>query len=682
MKEFDTVSQTIESLAGCTRTTTKEHRAIAKKLEQAKDVPWLLDFVDAAISKDEMNSLKVACWILPACADSDIEGVWGRFLSIAESDMWEVKEEASHCFRLLAYGNPSYISSAEKDIDKLTVNQLRAIAVGYVRFISERYTLERKILRRIIEQCLATSNRRLHQLVARFVIGDYLFYCLPQEALRFSELWAKDGDGQEKMRLSAESLDASSASPFVGHFIHILSDMMRSTDRSTRQAATKSAKRHLIGPYAFDTSKSERRAKIGFSATDDPVQSFRDPIWLRQTYGRMVTDKLTEIAAKVPTPFTVICEGMMTHQIRTLQRKLSKNISLRFGGKAWFHPWIVSEVKECGLPICASSRYEAQIAHILGFKPQSICFMQPGCCENDLLEAQRNGFHITIDSESQADAICRSADLSKNRQIAIRLSLSYVPTPEEAIVRPTSPLRFGLPIDSIPPIVDKLRRHGYRITEVMGHAGSLIWRSTAYLSIVRELANVLPYLDEPVVLNIGGGLPFCYVDECDQININMFSEMLLEERQVIMSRLRKDVTIALEPARMLSAPCALQVTRITDIKQSHNSSRYLFCDAVLNSLGLSLPVTILGSSGGKESWTNDVVVSNLCAPDDSISEHVSGEAQIGDLAVVGGVGSYVLPLSHSLQARMKPTEVLLESNGNWSELRKPMPSLASFLYAQ
>lgn len=681
MKEFDTVTGALDSLA-CTKTTTKEHRAFAKGLVQKKDVAWLLNFVDAAISRDDMNSLKVACWILPECVNSDSDGVWKRFLSIADSDMWEVKEEASHCFRLLAKGNLSYISTAEKNIDNLTVNQLRAIAVGYVRFISERYTLERKILRRIIEKCLATNDRRLHQLVARFVIGDYLFYCLPQEALRFSESWAKNGEVPEKMRLSAESLDASSASPFVVHFIHILSDMIRSTDRSTRQAATKSAKRHLIGAYAVNTSKVGRGVKIDFSATDGPVQSFRDPIWLRRTYGRMVPDKLMEIATQVPTPFTVICEGMMTHQITTLQKMLSKQISFRFGGKAWFHPWIVSEVKECGLPVCASSRYEAQIAHVIGFKPQSVCFMQPGCCETDLLEAYRNGFHITIDSESQAEAICNSADLSKNRQIAIRLSLSYVPTSEEAVVRSTSPIRFGLSIDSIPHILDKLHRHGYKITEVMGHAGSLIWRPTAYISILRELANVIPYLDEPVVLNIGGGLPFCYVDECYPININELSKMLLEEVQVMMSKYRKNLSITLEPARMLSAPCALQVVRITDIKQGHHSSRFLFCDAVLNSLGLSLPVTILGSSGHDQGWTKDVVVSNLCAPDDSISEYVSGEAHIGDLAVIGGVGSYVLPLSHSLQARIKPTEVILRSNGSWAVLRKPIPSLANFLYVQ
>lgn len=681
MKEFDTVTEAIDSLA-CRKTTTKEHRAIAKELVQTRDVPWLLNFIDAAISHADMNSLKVACWILPECANSDSGGVWRRFLSIAGSDMWEVKEEASHCFRLLANGNPSYIFTAEKNIDNLTINQLRSIAVGYVRFISKRYTLERKILRRIIEQCLATSDRKLHQLVARFVIGDYLFYCLPQEALRFAESWAKDGVAPEKMRLSAESLDASSASPFVGHFIHILSDMIRSTDRSTRQAATKSAKRHLTGAYAFDTSKAGRGAKIGFSATDGPVHSFREPTWLRQTYGRMVPDKLMEIAAKVPTPFTVICEGMMTHQITTLKKKLSKQISLRYGGKAWFHPWIVSEAKECGLPVCVSSRYEAQIAHVLGFKPQSVCFMQPGCNEADLLEAQRNGFCITIDSESQADAICSFADSSKNRQIAIRLSLSYVPTSEEAVVRPAAPIRFGLSIDSIPQIVDKLHRHGYRITEVMGHAGSLILKPAAYLSILRELANVIPYLDEPVVLNIGGGLPFSYVDECDPIDISEFSKMLLEEGQVMMARFRKNLSIALEPARMLSAPCALQVVKITDIKQNRNASRFLFCDAVLNSLGLSLPTTILGPSGDEKGWTKDVVISNLCAPDDSISEYVSGEAHIGDLAVIGGVGSYVLPLSHSLQARIKPTEVILRPNGSWSELRKPIPSLANFLYVQ
>ncbi len=591
-------------------------------------------------------------------------------------------EEASHCFRLLIKDNPTYISTVERGLGNLTVNQLRAIAVGYVRFMSERYTIERKILRRIVEKCLSTEDRKLQQLIARFVIGDYLFYCLPQEALRFTESWARDGNSAERVRLSAESLDASSASQFMGQFIHILSTMMRSTDKSTRQAATRSARRHLIGGYKYDISNSRGRATLSSLPTDDPIQSFRDPNWLRQTYGQQVIDKLIEIAVEVPTPFTVICEGLMTCQIKALQSKLPTDFALRYGGKAWFHPWIVSEVKACGLPVCVSSRYEAQIALLLGFEPQSVHFMQPGCDESDILEAQRNGLHISIDSEWQADVICRSADSSKNREIGLRLSLSYIPAADEAVVRSTSPLRFGLSMESIPRIVEKLRRHGYRITEVMGHAGSLIWQPTAFLSIVRELANVVPYLNDPVVLNIGGGLPFCYVDECDQIDITELSDILLEERQLIMLRSRKDVTIALEPARMLSTPCALQVARITDIKQSHNSSRFLFCDAVLASLGLSLPVSILSASGGGEGWNKEVVVSNLCAPDDSISEHVTGEAHVGALAVIGGVGSYVLPLSHSLQAQPKSTEVLLRSSGSWAVLRKPVPSLACFLYAQ
>jgi diaminopimelate decarboxylase len=271
---------------------------------------------------------------------------------------------------------------------------------------------------------------------------------------------------------------------------------------------------------------------------------------------------------------------------------------------------------------------------------------------------------------------------AKNRDIGLRLSLAYVPSFDEAVVRPSPPMRFGISPDEVPHIVEKLKKHGYRVSEVMGHAGSLIRKNSAFVSILRELVKVAPYLDDPITLNIGGGLPFCYVNECSQIDVSELFDLLSAEQQKIASTLRKDVRIVLEPARLLSAPCALQVARINDIKVRTEKSRFLFCDAVLNSLGLSLPASILHAAGDRKDWSKDVLVSNLCVPDDSISEHIVGEAHIGDLVAIGGIGGYVMPLSYSLQSRTKPTEVVLHKSGEWSVIRKPIPNLSWFEYVQ
>jgi diaminopimelate decarboxylase len=401
------------------------------------------------------------------------------------------------------------------------------------------------------------------------------------------------------------------------------------------------------------------------------ISDFSQPDWLQRHYGAWIIASIVEIAERVETPFNLILPNVFAEQVQGLRRGLSgAEVDIRFGGKGWYHPEFLTSAARSGVCVCAGSLYEVELALRCGITPSNVVYMQPGADAKTVRAAICHEAQICLDSLTHVQA-CVSPDASDRPvRVSVRVAVELDYGDIDIGVRQDDHWRLGVTVEELCAIRESIAAHGGRIVELLGHAGSLINSPSVYSQLMAKMARIAEYIPEVDILNLGGGLPFGYIDEVAPTPLSEFSEAIAVQLWQETERLGRPLRVALEPARVLCAPAAIQVVRITDVKQRGGASPVYFCDGQMASLGINWPTHVLDGEAPTD-WISGLLVGGLCSPHDVISTR-TGRSRIGSLVAIGGVGAYAMPLAPaSLQSRPRPREVVLQANGNWRLGRTP-----------
>ena len=305
-----------------------------------------------------------------------------------------------------------------------------------------------------------------------------------------------------------------------------------------------------------------------------------------------------------------------------------------------------------------------------GIPAHRIVFSGTGKSEEELEMALRENILLfSVESEQELLLLSR---LAKRMGLVAQVSLRVNP----ALEAETHPYistgrendKFGIPHKEILPLYERARDwEGIHICGLSCHIGSQIMDLSIFGSgakILRELADLLiakgfslKYLD------MGGGLGITYGEEKAPI-FRDYVKVLLEEFSPILKK--ASAVLILEPGRSIVGLAGILITKVLFTKNNAYKNFYIV-DAAMNDFfrpvlyQASHPVWPHLRSRSLDS--NADLVGPICETGDFFLRDSPLPAfEVGDYAVIGGVGAYGFVMSSNYNSRLRSAEVLIEGD--------------------
>jgi diaminopimelate decarboxylase len=195
-------------------------------------------------------------------------------------------------------------------------------------------------------------------------------------------------------------------------------------------------------------------------------------------------------------------------------------------------------------------------------------------------------------------------------------------------------------------------------------------------------------------ISAGGGLPVCYKESDERIDLARYFGLWDETRRRLEARLRHPVRLEVEPGRYLVAESGYLITEIRIVKQMGPNTFYLV-DAGFNSLarpilyGAFHPISIAPRSKcGIQSHVEVIVGGPLCESGDIFTQEEGGFvccrelplAAVGDFLVIELAGAYGAAMASNYNSKPLAAEVLIE-NGDVHLIRERQ-TLADLMHGE
>jgi diaminopimelate decarboxylase len=197
---------------------------------------------------------------------------------------------------------------------------------------------------------------------------------------------------------------------------------------------------------------------------------------------------------------------------------------------------------------------------------------------------------------------------------------------------------------------------GSQITEIGPFVDSL-GKTAALVRTLRERGTPIRYLD------VGGGLGITYKDEDPPLPAAFARALIGVIRDL-------DVTLVLEPGRVLVGNAGVLVTRVLYTKQSPAKS-FVVVDAGMNDLarpslyGSYHAIQPVRRAGGRPEVTVDVV-GPICESGDFLAkDRALPRCEPGELLAVMSAGAYGHTMSSNYNARPRAPEVLVRGDRSY-----------------
>jgi diaminopimelate decarboxylase len=193
------------------------------------------------------------------------------------------------------------------------------------------------------------------------------------------------------------------------------------------------------------------------------------------------------------------------------------------------------------------------------------------------------------------------------------------------------------------------------------HIGSQIMEIGPFVDSLEKTAALVPTLRDrgtPIrYLDVGGGLGITYKDEEPPL-LAEFARALIEVIRDL------DVTLVLEPGRVLVGNAGILVTRVLYTKQSP-AKNFVVVDAGMNDLarpslyGSYHAIQQVRRIGGRPEVTVDVV-GPICESGDFLAkDRALARCEPGELLAVMSAGAYGHTMSSNYNARPRSPEVMV-----------------------
>ncbi len=377
---------------------------------------------------------------------------------------------------------------------------------------------------------------------------------------------------------------------------------------------------------------------------------------------------VARIAEAVGTPAYIYSHATLTRHFRALDEAFAPVPHLIcFALKANANLAVLKLFADLGGGMDVVSGGELHRALRVGVASERIVYAGVGKAREEIASALKaNILMFNVESEQELRAIdAAAADLGLRARVALRVNPDVDPKTHPYIATGLKQSKFGIDIHraleeygvaSRMSAIDVVGIHqhiGSQITSIQPFVDSL----TRTAELVRQLqarGTAIRYFD------IGGGLGITYRDETPPLPVE-FARALMEVIQDL------NVTVVLEPGRVLVGNAGILVTRVLYTKQSP-AKNFVIVDAGMNDLARP---SLYGSYHaiwrtrrvpGREEITADVV-GPICESGDFLAkDRVLPRFEAGELMAVMSAGAYGHTMSSNYNARPRAPEVMVRGD--------------------
>ena len=360
------------------------------------------------------------------------------------------------------------------------------------------------------------------------------------------------------------------------------------------------------------------------------------------------------------TPLYVYDHTAMSERIAELRQTLPAALHLHYAVKANPMPAVLRHLAARVDGFDIASGGELTLALEAGMPAERISFAGPGKRRDELGQAIAAGVQISVESESELEAVVRiGACLGRRPRVAIRVNPDFE-LKSAGMRMGGGPSPFGIDAERLPTLLSRLERLGldFRGLHIFAgsqnlHAAAIAEAQQHTLALAERLAEHVP---GPLhTLNLGGGFGIPYFPGDRPLDLAEVGTRLARSIAQAGPALR-ETQLIIELGRYIVGEAGVYLCRVLERKVSRGHC-FLVTDGGLHhhlaasgNLGQVIrknyPVVVANRVVPPESETLATVVGPLCTPLDRLAVDMPlGHARVGDLIGVLQSGAYGLTAS-------------------------------------
>ena len=409
---------------------------------------------------------------------------------------------------------------------------------------------------------------------------------------------------------------------------------------------------------------------------------------------------LTAIARRVGTPFYLYDADVVRRRLADVRAIAPGGaVQARYAMKACSLRRLLELVREAGIWIDAVSGNEALRAHAAGFptghRPPAILLTADVFRDNALDVVREHGILPNIGSPAM---IAEMQQAGYRGPIAVRVNPGFGHGHVQATDTGGPSSKHGIWYDDLDGVREAAAAAGYPIVLLHAHVGSgpEIDEFNANMNKLEhfflERVADFPALE---AVNLGGGIPHPYRPDRPQIDLTPLGRILQHAQEHLSARAGRTLRVEIEPGRYFTAPSAVLVARVTDIKTTRTNDKgpgntFVMVDAgfvdlmrpamygsyhhitvhpavtdATHALADALPVPLVVAGPLCES--GDVFTRDAA---ELLDPRVLPLPRIGDLLVLHDAGAYGVQMSSNYNSLGRAPQVWLEDGRTYLASRR------------
>ncbi len=387
-----------------------------------------------------------------------------------------------------------------------------------------------------------------------------------------------------------------------------------------------------------------------------------DPVKLSEEFG---------------TPLYVYNENILRKRCRDLKGLISYDrFVVNYSPKANSNLELLKIIRDEGLTVDAMSPGEIYVNLKAGYRPDQIFYICNNVSEEEFKFAISSGVKISVDSLSQLEMYGK---LNPGGEVAFRLNPGVGAGHHAKVTTGGKKTKFGIEVKYIPDVKKILKKHQLKLKGINQHIGSLFLDGEAYLNSTEMILQVAGEFDDLEFIDLGGGFGIPYQKHAKQarLDLNVLGEKLSDKIERWVNDYGKRIEFKIEPGRYIVAECGILLGRVNAVKMNYDK-KYIGTDLGFNVL---LRPTMYGSHHDVEIYSMDkaasreketvMIVGNICETGDIIaSNRKLPEIFEKDILGVLDSGAYGYSMSSNYNNRLRPAEVLIDSEGDYRLIRR------------
>ncbi|MDI9610113.1 MAG: diaminopimelate decarboxylase [Archaeoglobaceae archaeon] len=373
-----------------------------------------------------------------------------------------------------------------------------------------------------------------------------------------------------------------------------------------------------------------------------------------------------EIAEKYGTPVYVTSKEQLEKNIEAY-KKAFPNAEKLYAVKANNNLSIMKIIALNKFGADVFSDGELYLALLSGFDRSRILFNGNSKSDREIEMGIQADVKFSVDSFDELKAIESIAERKEKKvEIAFRINPDIDPRTHPKIATGLKESKFGIPEDQALKAYEMaMRMKSVAPVGIHCHIGSQILDLSPFVSAMEKIGKIAKEIEKLGIqldfIDLGGGLGIDYEGK-GAPSAEDLAKALLPAYEELLSNLRAEPKLWLEPGRSIVGNTTVLLTRVNAVKRGYKN--FVAVDAGFNLLirpamyGSYHRVLVANKEGeGEELYT---IVGPICESGDVLArDRMLPKIEKGDLIAILDAGAYGFAMSSQYNGRVRCAEVLV-----------------------